>query len=256
MKNYQQSDGTILIPKALQPYMNGKTIIEKRKYFILDKNFKIVRKEPSFILEMAYIYCENEKKDEKVLENIKSEFENTFLEKEKNVKRQSKIEAKKLEDSFIRSLFNRESIHALKLGNEMFYKNKKKFFEILYNFSFVSADENKFIKTFFAEKMVEKIVLENGEKYSNIRFFVEEILKNILNYFTKSQFCFLDFEDEKNIKYFLENEISMLYKKIYVENFDKIIEKYEIRNVKKINFEKNYNFEELSESKKILYNFI
>ena len=138
----------------------------------------------------------------------------------------------------------------------MFYKNKKKFFEILYNFSFVSADENKFIKTFFAEKMVEKIVLENGEKYSNIRFFVEEILKNILNYFTKSQFCFLDFEDEKNIKYFLENEISMLYKKIYVENFDKIIEKYEIRNVKKINFEKNHNFEELSESKKILYNFI
>lgn len=236
--------------------LEHKNRFEKRKYLILDKNFKIVRKEPSFILEMAYIYCENEKKDEKVLENIKSEFENTFLEKEKNVKRQSKIEAKKLEDSFIRSLFNRESIHALKLGNEMFYKNKKKFFEILYNFSFVSADENKFIKTFFAEKMVEKIVLENGEKYSNIRFFVEEILKNILNYFTKSQFCFLDFEDEKNIKYFLENEISMLYKKIYVENFDKIIEKYEIRNVKKINFEKNYNFEELSESKKILYNFI
>ena len=183
--------------------LEHKNRFEKRKYFILDKNFKIVRKEPSFILEMAYIYCENEKKDEKVLENIKSEFKNTFLEKEKNVKRQSKIEAKKLEDSFIRSLFNRESIHALKLGNEMFYKNKKKFFEILYNFSFVSADENKFIKTFFAEKMVEKIVLENGEKYSNIRFFVEEILKNILNYFTKSQFCFLDFEDEKNIKYFL-----------------------------------------------------
>lgn len=242
--------------------LEHKNRFEKRKYFILDKNFKIVRKEPSFILEMAYIYCENEKiekkelKKEKILENIKSEFENTFLEKEKNVKRQSKIEAKKLEDSFIRSLFNRESIHALKLGNEMFYKNKKKFFEILYNFSFVSADENKFIKTFFAEKMVEKIVFENGEKYSNIRFFVEEILKNILNYFTKSKFCFLDFEDEKNIKYFLENEISMLYKKIYVENFDKIIEKYEIRNVKKINFEKNYNFEELSESKKILYNFI
>ena len=133
--------------------LEHKNRFEKRKYFILDKNFKIVRKEPSFILEMAYIYCENEKKDEKVLENIKSEFENTFLEKEKNVKRQSKIEAKKLEDSFIRSLFNRESIHALKLGNEMFYKNKKKFFEILYNFSFVSADENKFIKTFFAEKI-------------------------------------------------------------------------------------------------------
>lgn len=245
--------------------LEHKNHFEKRKYFILDKNFKIVRKEPSFILEMAYIYCENEKREkkelkeqkkEKILENIKSEFEKTFLEKEKKIKRQSKIEVKKLEDSFTRSLFNRESNHALKLGNEMFYKNKKKFFEILYNFSFISADENKFIKTFFVEKMIEKIIFENGEKYSNIRFFMEEILKNVLNYFTKSQFCFLDFEDEKNIKYFLENEISILYKKIYVENFDKIIEKYEIRNLKKINFEKNYSFEELSESKKILYNFI
>lgn len=245
--------------------LEHKNHFEKRKYFILDKNFKIVRKEPSFILEMAYIYCENEKREkkelkeqkkEKILENIKSEFEKTFLEKEKKIKRQSKIEVKKLEDSFTRSLFNRESNHALKLGNEMFYKNKKKFFEILYNFSFISADENKFIKTFFAEKMIEKIIFENGEKYLNIRFFVEEILKNVLNYFTKSQFCFLDFEDKKNIKYFLENEISILYKKIYVENFDKIIEKYEIRNLKKINFEKNYSFEELSESKKILYNFI
>ena len=245
--------------------LEHKNHFEKRKYFILDKNFKIVRKEPSFILEMAYIYCENEKREkkelkeqkkEKILENIKSEFEKTFLEKEKKIKRQSKIEVKKLEDCFTRSLFNRESNHALKLGNEMFYKNKKNFFEILYNFSFISADENKFIKTFFAEKMIEKIIFENGEKYSNIRFFMEEILKNVLNYFTKSQFCFLDFEDEKNIKYFLENEISILYKKIYVENFDKIIEKYEIRNLKKINFEKNYSFEELSESKKILYNFI
>ena len=76
--------------------LEHKNHFEKRKYFILDKNFKIVRKEPSFILEMAYIYCENEKKekkelkelkeekkDKKILENIKSEFEKTFLEKEK-----------------------------------------------------------------------------------------------------------------------------------------------------------------------------
>lgn len=236
--------------------LEHKNHFEKRKYFVLDKNFKIIRKEPSFMLELAYIYCENEKKNEKVLENIRSEFEKTFMEKEKNVKRLSKVEIKKLEDSFIRSLFNRESIHALKLGNELFYKNKKKFFEILYNFSFISADENKFIKTFFAEKMVEKIVLENGEKYIDIRFYVEEILKNILNYFTKSKFCFLDFECEKNIKYFLENEVDALYKKIYVENFDKIVEKYNIQNVKKINFEKDYSSKKLSESKKILYNFI
>ena len=40
-----------------------KNNFEKQKYFQLDKNFKITGKEPSFILELAYIYfCENEKK--------------------------------------------------------------------------------------------------------------------------------------------------------------------------------------------------
>ena len=33
-----------------------KNCFSKRKYFTVDKNFKIIRKEPSFILELANIY--------------------------------------------------------------------------------------------------------------------------------------------------------------------------------------------------------
>ena len=41
-----------------------KNNFEKQKYFQLDKNFKIIGKEPSFILELAYIhFCENEKNE-------------------------------------------------------------------------------------------------------------------------------------------------------------------------------------------------
>ena len=33
MENYQQEDGSILIPKALQPYMGGATVITRREGF-------------------------------------------------------------------------------------------------------------------------------------------------------------------------------------------------------------------------------
>ena len=54
----------------------------------------------------------------------------------------------------------------------------------------------------------------------------------------------------------MENQADELYKKIYVENYDKIVEKYNIQNVKKIEFSKNYDFENLSESKKVLYEYL
>ena len=60
----------------------------------------------------------------------------------------------------------------------------------------------------------------------------------------------------ENLNYFVENHVDELYKKIYVKNFDKIVEKYNVKNVEKIKFDKNYNFEDLSESKKILYKYI
>jgi len=31
LENYQNSDGTVTIPEVLRPYMNGQTLIEKRK---------------------------------------------------------------------------------------------------------------------------------------------------------------------------------------------------------------------------------
>ena len=104
--------------------------------------------------------------------------------------------------------------------------------------------------------MIEKIETENGSKFSEIRDKIDQIIKNIINYFTKSNSAFLNFENVENLNYFVENQADELYKKIYVENYDKIMEKYNIQNVEKIEFNKNYNFENLNESKKILYKYI
>ena len=233
-----------------------KNNFEKQKYFQLDKNFKITDKEPSFILELAYIYfCENEK-NENIKQIISEQFLETFKEKNKKIERLSKVELSKLIDGFRRSIFNKESIYAVKLGNEQLHRDKNKFFEILYNYSLISTDTNKLVKTFFAEKMIGKIEAENGSKFNEIRDKIDEIIKNIINYFTKSDLTFLNFENVENLNYFVENQADELYKKIYVENYDKIMEKYNIQNVEKIEFNKNYDFKNLSESKKILYKYI
>ena len=126
------------------------------------KNFKIIKKEPSFILELAYIYFAENKENENIKKIVGGQFLETFKKKEKKIERLSKIEMSKLVDGFRRSIFNKESVFAVKLGNELLYRDKGKFFEILYNYSLISMDVNKFVKTFFAEKMIEKIIIENN----------------------------------------------------------------------------------------------
>ena len=105
-----------------------KNNFEKRKYFRLDKNFKITAKEPSFILELGYIYFSKNEKNENVKQIISKQFLKTFKEKDKKIERLSKVELPKLIDGFRRSIFNKESIYAVKLGNELLYRNKDKFF--------------------------------------------------------------------------------------------------------------------------------
>ena len=255
-QNLESENVFLNIENFSQFILKYKNHFEKRKYYQIDENFKIIKKEPSFILELAYIYFAENKENENIKKIVSEQFLETFKEKGKKIGRISKIKMSKLVDGFRRSIFNRESIFAVKLGNELLYRDKSKFFEILYNYSLISMDVNKFVKTFFAEKMIEKIKIENNSKFNEIHDKIDEIIKNILNYFTKSDLTFLNFENTESLNYFMENQVDELYKKIYVENFDKIVEKYNIQNAKKMKFYKSYDFQNLSESKKILYKYI
>ena len=235
-----------------------KNCFSKKKYFTVDKNFKIIRKEPSFILELANIYYSGTgNKDEEIERILEKEFSETYKEKEKRIDRMSKIEFSKLKDSYRRALINASAEHSVKLGNELMYRDKKVFFEIMYNFAFVSCDCNKLIKAYFTEKILDETDENENGSFSANRIFRDEIIKNIINYFIKSDREFLDYENESDIKYFMENKADLLYKKIYTEKYDKIVKKYDIKNIRKINFKINEEKEyaELSESKKKLYDY-
>ena len=235
-----------------------KNCFSKKKYFTVDKNFKIIRKEPSFILELANIYySRTENKDEEIERILEKKFSETYKEKEKRIDRMSKIEFSKLKDSYRRALINASAEHSVKLGNELMYRDKKVFFEIMYNFAFVSCDCNKLIKAYFTEKILDETDENENGSFSANRIFRDEIIKNIINYFIKSDREFLDYKNESDIKYFMENKADLLYKKIYTEKYDEIVKKYDIKNIRKINFKINEEKEyaELSESKKKLYDY-
>lgn len=235
-----------------------KNCFSKKKYFTVDKNFKIIRKEPSFILELANIYySRTENKDEEIERILEKKFSETYKEKEKRIDRMSKIEFSKLKDSYRRALINASAEHSVKLGNELMYRDKKVFLEIMYNFALVSCDCNKLIKAYFTEKMLDETDKNEEGSFSANRIFRDEIIKNIINYFIKSDREFLDYENESDMKYFIENKADLLYKKIYTEKYDEIVKKYDIKNIRKINFEINEEKEyaELSESKKKLYDY-
>ncbi|MBP7100693.1 MAG: hypothetical protein KBA67_04095 [Leptotrichiaceae bacterium] len=246
------------VENILEFILKYRNTFEKRKYFIIDEDYKIIKREPSFILELAYIYYETKIENEAIKKIIKENFEDNFIDKDKKIERLSKIKEEKLIDSFRRSILNNDSIHSVKLGNELLHRNKKEFFKILYNISLISIDENKLIKTYFTEKIIEKIEKIENNSFNKNRLQIDEVVKNIINYFTESETGYLNFEDNERIEYFSKSRVSILYKKIYEENYEKIVNKYSILSTKKIKFENvlNEDYNELSEVKKELYDYL
>ena len=227
-----------------------KNCFEKRKYFVINEKYEITKREPSFLLELGYIYFQTK---DKTIENVvEEEFLYTYKEKNKRIDRLSKYEKDRLKESFRRSLVNKDSIHSVKLGNELLHRNKEEFLEIMYKTSLISSNCNKLIKTFFVEFLLDEV----GDFNKN-REQTDEIVRNIINYFVKSENEYINYSCENSIEYFVNNKTDLLYKKIYNENYDKIVKKYNIQSISKLELEINEkDYDKLSESKKILYNYL
>ncbi len=241
------------IVEFIKKYKNK---FEKRKYFLINKDYKIEKREPSFIIELANLYFET--KNEKIIKVISYEFENTYIEKDKKINRMSKIEKDRLIDSFRRALVNQDKLHSVKLGNELLLRDRYEFFRILYSISLISQDCNKLVKTYFIEKVVEKVYEINGKSFNQNCESIQQIVKNVINYFVKSENIYLDYDSESEIQNFIENKVDKLYMKIYNKIYDEIIEKYDIMNVSKLQLKNEiyYNNKELSKSKTLLFEFL
>ena len=127
---------------------------EKRKYFKINMNLETVEKEPSWVLELAFLYYET--KNDEIIKLINENFEECFKDKVKKIDRLSKYSIEEVKEKFWRALMNKDGIHTVRLGNELILRDEKVFFELTYKYSFISSDINKLIKTYFFEVIYKK----------------------------------------------------------------------------------------------------
>ncbi|VWL85743.1 hypothetical protein [Oceanivirga miroungae] len=193
----------------------------KATYYKVKKDLSVMYIEPSFVYEM--IYFDNTDLLEKELKDV-------FIEKDKKIKRISHLDKDVIEDRLFRSLVNKDKYHTLELANEMYLRDKKNLFDILYKLSLISSDENKLIKTYLFELM--------DIKYGYNPY----ILKNLIVYFIKSTNSYIDFNDKKSLEFF-ESNVTNLYKLIY-EKQNSRVEKY---NLQKLDLKANKKMTEVKE---------
>ena len=201
----------VKIPETYQEFIeNNKNNFEKRKYFKINSDLTVEIKEPSYLIELSYIYYKymennnvNLDKINKIKEAIDFESINIYKSKDKKIERLSKIELESLEDQFWRTLVNQDKVHTLKLGNELVNRNPVLFFEIMYRYSIISKDINKLIKVYLCE------IIYNDKGYSF------EIIKNMINYFVKSSNIYINYNSIEDVSRFASEQLNSLYIFIY-----------------------------------------
>lgn len=190
----------------------------KAIYYRVKRNKKVEIIDPSFVFELIFF---------EKYEMLENELKLCYIQKDKKINRMTKLNIQTLEDRFFRSLVNKDKYHTLELANELILRDDKKFFNIMYELSYIAEDENKLIKTYLFEIMYKKIGY-------NVY-----ILRNLIQYFISSCNKYMNVDDEKQMKYFYEN-VSKLYVLIY-----------NIKNENKLNIQSK---KEMSNIKEIIYN--
>ena len=208
--NIKKEDFPEKYKEFLDLYMGN---FEKRKYFKINMNLETVEKEPSWVLELAFLYYET--KNDEIIKLINENFEECFKDKVKKIDRLSKYSIEEIKNKFWRALMNKDGIHTVRLGNELILRDEKVFFELIYKYSFISSDINKLIKTYFFELIYKK----SGYHI--------ELLKNLLNYFSNSNAEFIKSDSKEYLDYFNKYKVNELYKIIY----ERESQKYEMKHL-------------------------
>jgi hypothetical protein len=180
---------------------------EKKKYFKINKNLEVMEKEPSWLLELSLVYYGT--KDTKVLGLINSEFEKCYKDKVKKIDRLSKYSISQLSEKFWRALMNKDGVHTIRLGNELYLRDSGLFLEMVYKYSFISSDINKLIKVFLFEVLCEKTAYHI------------EFIKNLLNYFSSSELEYIRYDSPEYMEYFNKYRADRLYEEIYKKKQEK-----------------------------------
>ena len=191
---------------------------DRRTYFKVNENGDIFQKTYNPIT-LLYLFCDDEKKLADYL------FKYSYAEEKQNIKkidRASNLDIESLKKNLMKTLTNSHLDFSKIFAKELFLRDKKAFFELMYNFSFMGNPKD--LKVLFVYALEE---IFNQINYD------ENIFYTIIAYLTKFRddySIYINSTDEI-IKFDIENYNED--KKIYLNIAKKIFTRYNLKNENK-----------------------
>ena len=189
-----------------------------RTYFKVNEDGDITQKSYNPIT-LLYLFCDDE-------ENLAGYFfKYSYPEEKQNIKkidRASNLDIETLKRNLMKTLVNSHLDFSKTFAKELFLRDKKSFFETAYNFSLMGNPKD--LKLFFVYAL--------EEIFSKINY-DENIFYIIIAYLTKfrDDYSIYMEVDENNLNFDMKNYSDD--KKIYLNIFEKVLNKYKLKNVKK-----------------------
>ena len=193
------------------------SFFDMRTYFKVNENGDINQKSYNPIT-LLYLFCDNEKNLAEYL------FKYSYPEEKQNIKkidRTSNLDIESLKKNLIKTLVNSHLDFSKTFAKELFLRDKKAFFETMYNFSLMGNPKD--LKLFFVYALEEIFSIINYD---------ENIFYIIITYLTKFRDDYSTYMEASNISF----DVAETYsddKKIYINIFEKVLEKYNLKNVNK-----------------------
>ncbi|WP_339002645.1 hypothetical protein LDK17_07290 [Fusobacterium polymorphum] len=192
------------------------TFFDMRTYFKVNEDGDITQKSYNPIT-LLYLFCDDEKKLAEYL------FKYSYPEEKQNIKkidRASNLDIETLKKNLMKTLINFNLDFSKIFAKELFLRDKKAFFETMYNFSLMGNPKD--LKLFFVYAL--------EEIFSKIAY-DENIFYTIIAYLTKFRDDYSIYMEASNISFDMETYSND--KKIYISIFEKILERYNLKNENK-----------------------
>lgn len=194
------------------------SFFDMKTYFKVNKDGDISQKFYNPII-LLYLFCDDEKNLAEYL------FKYSYPEEKQNIKkidRASNLDIETLKRNLMKTLVNSHLDFSKTFAKELFLRDKKSFFETMYNFSLMGNPKD--LKLFFIYAL--------EEIFSMIKY-DENIFYIIIAYLTKFRDDYSTYMevDENNLNFDKSNYSDD--KKIYLNIFEKVLNKYNLKNVNK-----------------------
>ena len=188
---------------------------DMRTYFKVNEDGDIFQKSYNPIT-LLYLFCDDKKNLAEYL------FKYSYPEEKQNIKkidRASNLDIETLKKNLMKTLVNSHLDFSKTFAKELFLRDKKSFFEVMYSFSLMGNPKD--LKLFFVYALEEIFSIINYD---------ENIFYIIIAYLTKFRDDYSTYMEVAENNLSLDNSNYSDDKKFYINIFEKVLKKYNLKN--------------------------